>query len=109
MSKDRKLVYTTDPAEARRLREAGKMPEVRDRPAGEQTIRVAIDRKRRRGKSVTVASGFELTPESLKKLAKKLKSMVGAGGTVSGSEIEVQGEHVDVVRETLASLGYRVK
>lgn len=104
-----KLVYTTDPAEARRLREAGQMPTATDVPAGSQTIRVQIDRKRRRGKTVTVASGFELTPDSLKRLAKELKKKCGAGGSAEGSEIEVQGEHVDTVAAELTARGYRVR
>ncbi|MDX1584168.1 MAG: translation initiation factor, partial [Thermoanaerobaculia bacterium] len=96
-----KLVYTTDPEEAKRLRESGKMPNVADASPGSQTIRVTIDRKRRRGKTVTVASGFELTAKSLKKLAKELKKKCGAGGSAQGSEIEVQGEHVEKVSEML--------
>lgn len=104
-----KLVYTTDPEEARRLRESGTMPTATDAPPGNQTIRVAIDRKRRRGKTVTVASGFELTPDSLRRLGKELKKKCGAGGSADGSEIEVQGEHVETVAAHLEKLGYRVK
>lgn len=104
-----KLVYTTDPEEARRLREAGKMPTAVDADPGSQTIRVAIDRKRRRGKVVTVASGFELTAGSLRALAKELKKKCGAGGTADVSEIEIQGEHVDPVAEMLEKKGYKVR
>ncbi|MFA6957619.1 MAG: translation initiation factor [Thermoanaerobaculia bacterium] len=104
-----KLVYTTDPVLARKLREDGEMPEARDLAPAEQTIRVAIDRKRRKGKSVTAASGFRLTPASLEKLARQLKARCAAGGSTKQGEIEVQGEHVDVIGEALASLGYRVK
>ena len=105
MPKNSKLVYTTDPAEAKKLREDGKMPEARDLAPQEQTIRVIADRKRGKGKTVTVASGFRLTPDSLEKLARQLKSRCAAGGTSSGDEIEVQGDHVGVVTNLLTGLG----
>jgi translation initiation factor 1 len=104
-----KLVYTTDPLLARKLREDGAMPEPRDLAPGEQTIRVTIDRKRRKGKTVTVASGFRLTPASLSKLAGQLKARCAAGGSAKQGEIEIQGEHVELIVELLSGLGYRVK
>ena len=81
----------------------------RDVDPSRQTIRVAVDRKRRAGKSVTVASGFEQAPESLARLATALKKRCGSGGTVKGNEIEVQGEHVETIAAELRKLGYRVR
>lgn len=107
--KDTKLVYTTDPAEARRLREAGAMPVAKDLPPDRQTIRVEIDRKRRKGKTVTVASGFELTKAALDDVAKKLKTRCAAGGRQGTGEVEIQGDHIDAVAEVLSSLGYRIR
>jgi translation initiation factor 1 len=104
-----KLVYTSDPDEAKRLRETQKMPEVRDAAASSQTIRVELDRKSRGGKSVTVLTGFSLTPASLQALAKQLKSRCGSGGTASEQTIEIQGDHREVVGGELAKLGYRVR
>ena len=109
MTKDTRLVWTSDPEEAKRLRESGARTPARDEEAAKQTIRVAIDRKRRAGKSVTVASGFSLTPESLAKLATALKKKCGAGGTAKDGEIEIQGEHADAVAGELRKLGYRVR
>lgn len=103
-----KLVYTSDPEEARRLRESEKMPEVRDASPAEQKIRVALDRKRRKGKTVTVASGFRLTPASLDKIARELKQRCGAGGTAKGDEVEIQGDHVTAVIEHLRRAGFQV-
>ena len=105
--KDSKLVWTTDPAAAKRMREDAAPS--RDAEPSSQTIRVVIDRKRRAGKSVTVASGFLLTEASLGKLATVLKKKCGAGGTARDGEIEVQGEHLDTVSGELRKLGYRVK
>jgi len=104
-----KLVWTSDPEEAKRLRDSGKSTPKSDAPPSSQTIRVAIDRKRRAGKTVTVAAGFTLSPESLTKLASELKKRCGSGGTAKDAEIEIQGEHVATVEEHLRKLGYRVK
>lgn len=109
MSKPSKLIYTTDPEEAKRLREESGATPLRDDPPSAQSIRVAIDRRRRKGKSVTVASGFRLTPATLEKVAKQLKQKCAAGGSSSGGEIEIQGEHVEKVAEMLRGMGYRVK
>src|SRR5205807_9407206 len=68
-----KLVFTTDPEEAKRLRESSSMPLVRDAAPAAQNIRGMLDGKRRGGMTVTVASGFELSAESLEKLAGQLK------------------------------------
>lgn len=104
-----KLVWTSDPEAARRLREEGKLDAPKDVEPSKQTIRVAVDKKRRAGKTVTVAGGFEHTPESLAKLAATLKKKCGSGGTAKDGEIEIQGDHVLRVGEELRKLGYRVK
>jgi len=104
-----KLVWTSDPEEARRLRETGKLDEPVDVEPGKQTIRVATDKKRRAGKTVTVASGFRHTPETLAAVAQTLKKKCGSGGTARDAEIEIQGDHVDRVKTELARLGYRVR
>lgn len=107
--KNSRLVYTSDPAAAARLRDAERVQPAADKPAAAQTIRVSIDRKRRRGKSVTVASGFTHRAESLAELAAALKKKCGAGGTAKENEIEIQGEHVAAVIAELESRGYRTK
>lgn len=109
-----KLVWTSDPEEAKRLRESGKLSPIAnaERTNAEpvrQTIRVIADRKRRAGKTVTVASGFQHTPEALNALAAALKKKCGSGGTAKDGEIEIQGDHVARVGEELAKLGYRVR
>ena len=109
IKRDARLVYTSDPEEARRLRESQKMPEVRDAAPGAQTIRVELDKKSRAGKSVTVASGFELTPAALQDIAKKLKARCGSGGTIRERAIEIQGDHRETVAGELLKLGYKVR
>ena len=80
-----------------------------DAEPSSQTIRVTIDRKRRAGKSVTVAAGFQLGAESLAALAAALKKKCGAGGTAHDGEIEIQGDHLARVAAELQRLGYRVR
>lgn len=106
---DTKLVWTSDPEKAKQLREEGKLDVARDAEIAKQTIRVVLDRKRRAGKTVTVANGFQHTPESLAAVAGTLKKKCGSGGTAKDGEIEIQGDHVERVKSELAKLGYRVK
>ncbi len=104
-----KLVWTSDPEEAKRLRESGKLDVPKDADPSKQTIRVAIDKKRRAGKTVTVASGFQHTNESLASIAQTLKKKCGSGGTAKDGEIEIQGDHAAKIADELRKLGYRVK
>jgi translation initiation factor 1 len=104
-----KLVWTSDPEEARRLRESGKLADPIDVEPSKQSIRVVVDKKRRAGKTVTVASGFQHTPDSLTKLAGALKKKCGSGGTAKEGEIEIQGDHMQKIADELRKLGYRVK
>ncbi|HEX6096305.1 MAG TPA: stress response translation initiation inhibitor YciH [Thermoanaerobaculia bacterium] len=104
-----KLVWTSDPEEAKRLRDSGKLDESKDVEPSKQTIRVAVDRKRRAGKTVTVATGFQHTPETLASVAQTLKKKCGSGGTAKDGEIEIQGDHVAKIAGELQKLGYRVK
>jgi predicted translation initiation factor SUI1 len=77
-------------------------------PINEQTIRVR-EEKRAQGKVVTVASGFKLSENDLKKVAKDLKAHCGAGGTSDGDAVEIQGKHVPKVAERLAKAGFNVR
>ena len=104
-----KLVWTSDPEEARRLRESGKLETPVDVEPAKQIIRVTLDKKRRAGKTVTVASGFQHTPETLAAVAQALKKKCGSGGTAKDGEVELQGDHVAKVKGELEKLGYRVK
>jgi translation initiation factor 1 len=104
-----KLVWTSDPEEAKRLRESGKLENLVDVDVAKQTIRVTLDKKRRAGKTVTVASGFQHTADSLATVAQTLKKRCGSGGTAKDAEIEIQGDHVTRIKSELEKLGYRVK
>jgi translation initiation factor 1 len=82
---------------------------LQDRPPQHHKLIVQRDRKGRGGKTVTVISGFQLTPATLDHLAKQLKTQCGSGGTAKETTIEIQGDHRDKVAEILRKLGYPVK
>lgn len=109
MKKDTKLVWTSDPEEAKRLRERGKLEPEKELPAHQQHVRVQLDRKRRAGKTVTVVTGLRLSAESLAKLAQQLKKRCGSGGTARDAEVEIQGDHRDTIASELTGLGFKVK
>lgn len=72
-------------------------------------VRVSRETKGRRGKGVTLIKGLALDAVSLAKTGKKLKALCGAGGTVKGGVIEIQGNHIEKVMVHLKKQGLKVK
>ncbi len=77
-------------------------------PAGEQRLRVWIDRHIRGGKQATIIKGFVGSEDDLKDLAKLLKTRCGVGGTAKEGEIIIQGDHRDRIVEILLQNGYKL-
>ena len=73
-----------------------------------QTARLSME-KRRKGKVVTVVQGLPADGNDLPELLRELKSQCGAGGTIDGDCLEIQGEQFERVRAALVAMGYRVK
>jgi translation initiation factor 1 len=78
-------------------------------PVGDGIVRVSLDTKGRKGKAVTVVTGVLLDEQGVQKLATDLKRKCGAGGTVKGTTIEIQGDHRDLLVVELTKRGYTVK
>ncbi|AFY71421.1 translation initiation factor 1 (eIF-1/SUI1) [Thalassoporum mexicanum PCC 7367] len=104
MSKQKKVVYREfgDP-------EPEFVEEAIDLPPQQQNLKIEASRKGRKGKTVTVISGFQTDAETLAKLTKQLKNQCGSGGTLKDQTIEIQGDHKQKILQFLTSLGYKAK
>lgn len=74
-----------------------------------QNLKVTLDSKQRKGKTVTLVQGFVGTEEDLKELAKLLKNKCGVGGSVKDGEIIIQGKVREKVLTILRDNKYRAK
>ena len=96
-----RMVYSTNP-DAMKQDE----PEIETPAANKQTLKVRLDRKQRKGKTVTLVEGFVGSNEELETLTKTLKTKCGVGGSAKDGDIILQGEFKEKVVELLKQLGY---
>ena len=74
-----------------------------------KTVHVALETTGRKGKVVTLISGLHHNPDTMDNIARILKQYCGAGGTVKGLTIEIQGDQRVRVAAKLRALNYTVK
>ncbi|MBS1536378.1 MAG: translation initiation factor [Bacteroidetes bacterium] len=74
-----------------------------------QILKVVLDSKKRRGKTVTVISGFQSNPKELESIAQTLKKTCGTGGQVLDNTIEIQGDHRQKAIDKLKAMGFTIK
>ena len=100
------VVYSTNPDFQY---ETAGTEEAETLPPDKQRLIVAIDRRNRGGKQVTLVTGFVGTADDLKELGKTLKTRCGVGGTAKDGEITIQGYFRDKVTALLKEMGYNAK
>jgi len=74
-----------------------------------RSVRVSLDTKGRKGKSVTIIAGLQHNPDTMEDIARTLKQHCGAGGTVKEGNIEIQGDQRIRATEKLRAMNYMVK
>ena len=98
-------VYSTNPDFKYETEEE----EVETLPNNKQQLIVSIDKKQRKGKTVTLIEGFIGSSKDLDTLAKLLKTKCGVGGSAKDGEIVIQGDFKLKVKDILEKEGYKVK
>ena len=72
-------------------------------------IQIRKEKKGKKGKTVTLISGFGLQNTShIKELLKKLKLYCSTGGSLNGQGIQLQGDMQDKVKVFLRKEGYGI-
>lgn len=100
------VVYSTNPDFKYQTAE---VVEADTLPPAKQRLIVAIDRRQRAGKRVTLVKGFIGRADDLAALAKILKTKCGVGGTAKDGEITIQGDLRDKLVTLLTQMGYNAK
>ena len=97
------MVYSTNPEYQF---ETGQETEIETLSPKNQILKIITDKKNRKGKIVTLVSGFIGKEEDLIKLSKELKTYCGTGGSVKNNEILIQGDLKEKIIHYLRSRGY---
>lgn len=78
-------------------------------PNNKQNLRIELDKRHRKGKAVTLVTGYVGSEEDLGQLAKSLKTKCGSGGSSRCGEILIQGDFRQKILEILQKEGYKAR
>jgi translation initiation factor 1 len=97
------IVYSTNPDFKYHTDEES---ETQTLPKEKQLLRIELDKRNRKGKSVTLITNFTGSDKDLQDLSKLLKTKCGVGGSARDGEILLQGDFRSKVLELLQKEGY---
>ena len=99
-------VYSTNPDFRYEMEGGGEQDTL---PTTEQKLKIRLDKNKRKGKTVSLITGFIGKDEDLQELAALLKKKCGTGGSAKDGEIIIQGDFRQRLLDILSSEGYRAK
>ena len=102
--KNSNLVYSTDVG-----RIGSKESSLSTSAQSTNIIALKLDTKARKGKVVTIASGFNLSQIEIKSVMRQLKKKCLTGGTVKNNSIELQGNFIESVKSELTRQNFKIK
>ncbi len=97
------IVYSTNPDY--HYQEEG-LKEESTQPKEKQLLRVSLDKRNRKGKAVTLVTGFIGSDDDLEELGRILKTKCGVGGSTKEGKIIIQGDHREKLLGILQKEGY---
>ena len=89
--------------------EVGKESGEETLPPEKQDLRIQLSTRHRKGKTVTLVTGFIGHADDLRQLEKELKSKCATGGSSKDGEIIIQGDFREKIKSYLHSKNYRFK
>ena len=90
-------------------KEPSQAPALKTHNGKGKRVRIFLDTKGRKGKTVTIIAGLEHNPATMNDIARILKEHCGTGGTVKDGNIELQGDQCARATGKLQKMNYVVK
>lgn len=99
-------VYSTNP-EFQYKQEGNE--ELQTLPPSKQKLHIRLDKNKRKGKTVSLITGFIGKDDDLHELSALLKKKCGTGGSSKDGEIIIQGDFRQRLLDILSAEGYRAR